>query len=54
MTTMRDLLKDFQNETEKLKEEAHLHIPQDYDEYEEAKEALIDEYINTIKERIIG
>jgi hypothetical protein len=56
MTTIKDLLKDFQNDTiELVLERAGSELsPDEIEENEIKLEDLIDDFINTIKERIVG
>ena len=55
MTTLRDLLKDFQLETiSKSEWISKMQSPDEMEEVEAELEALLDLYIETIKERIVG
>lgn len=53
MTTLRDLLVDFQTETIKLSSD-FLETEKTEEEYKEDLENSIDEFIETVKERIVG
>lgn len=53
MTTLRDLLLDFQDETIKIAQR-HLAGDTTVDQYDEQQKDLREEYIQTIKERIVG
>lgn len=53
MTTIRDLLLDFQDETIKIAQR-HLAGDTTVDQYDEQQKDLREEYIQTIKERIVG
>ncbi len=53
MTTLKDYLNDLVVEAIKKKEE-HEMAEEELMTWEEAKEDLLDEYIDIIKERIIG
>lgn len=54
MTTIKDLLRDFQAETVELCEENRQKNASDILVLEESLEQLVDEYAETIKERIVG
>lgn len=54
MTTIKDLLNDFFIESTRMANESVIETPADSNDFEEAKEQLIEEYIQIIKERIVG